>query len=209
MRKTICLAVDDTLKVLAFSLIVLPAIVFVIYQIHPFRVYFSNIPCEFLEVTGKECFGCGGTRAVRSLLIGDLAASVRFNCFPVLCYLAALIYAVAILRQVGSRRLFQLGMGLCFVVMDAVLAQKLYGNFGNSFALWLLLAIHVAAAIGLWVDRVIGAQWVYLAVAVIDSVTVVASDDRILEEYVVGQAFMFNLGLCAVGLMLWYLAREE
>ena len=119
MRKTICLAVDDTLKVLAFSLIVLPAIVFVIYQIHPFRVYFSNIPCEFLEVTGKECFGCGGTRAVRSLLIGDLAASVRFNCFPVLCYLAALIYAVAILRQVGSRRLFQLGMGLCFVVMDA------------------------------------------------------------------------------------------
>ena len=209
MRKTICLAVGDILKVLAFSLVVLPAIVFVIYQIHPFQVHFSNIPCEFLEVTGKECFGCGGTRAVRSLLAFDLAASVRFNCFPVLCYLAALIYVVAILRQIGSRRLFQLGMSLCFVVMDAVLAQKLYGNFGNSFTLWLLLAVHVAAAIGLWGDRVIGAQWIYLAAATIDAVAVVASDDRILEEYVVGQAFMFNLGLCAVGLMLWYLAREE
>ena len=49
-------------------------------------------PCLFRNLAGWECPGCGMTRAVLSLLRGDLAAALHYNrmvvlVFPLLCCL--------------------------------------------------------------------------------------------------------------------------
>lgn len=43
--------------------------------------------CFFHSVTGLDCPGCGTTRALHSLLHGDVAAAFRFN--PMLFVMAA------------------------------------------------------------------------------------------------------------------------
>jgi hypothetical protein len=40
--------------------------------------------CPFKAVTGLDCPGCGGTRAVHQLLTGHLGAAVSFNVLAVL-----------------------------------------------------------------------------------------------------------------------------
>lgn len=47
----------------------------------------KGIPCLFRLVTGLYCPGCGGTRAVRALLAGRLADSLRLH--PLVPYMAA------------------------------------------------------------------------------------------------------------------------
>lgn len=37
--------------------------------------------CTFRRLTGLECPGCGGTRALRSLICGDIGAAIRYNPF--------------------------------------------------------------------------------------------------------------------------------
>lgn len=39
----------------------------------------SPIPCTFYKVTGYYCPGCGGTRALTSLLKGEIRQSFRYN----------------------------------------------------------------------------------------------------------------------------------
>ncbi|GAA2350055.1 DUF2752 domain-containing protein [Saccharopolyspora halophila] len=41
-------------------------------------------PCPFNALTGLDCPGCGGTRAVWSLLHGDLPAALDYNALAVL-----------------------------------------------------------------------------------------------------------------------------
>lgn len=46
--------------------------------------YYDRLPvrppeCGFRTATGLPCLGCGGTRSVRALVSGDLAASISFN----------------------------------------------------------------------------------------------------------------------------------
>lgn len=52
-------------------------------------IWDSGIPCVFHSVTGAYCPGCGGTRAVKALLAGDLAASFRFH--PIIVYTVFII----------------------------------------------------------------------------------------------------------------------
>ena len=37
--------------------------------------------CSFRRLTGLECPGCGGTRALRALICGDIGAALRYNPF--------------------------------------------------------------------------------------------------------------------------------
>lgn len=54
-----------------------------------------GIPCVFQSLTGLYCPGCGGTRAVRSLLKGDLLMSFKYH--PLVLYtIAALIIELII-----------------------------------------------------------------------------------------------------------------
>ena len=51
---------------------------FVLYRFEPTSAGFYP-PCLFRALTGLDCPGCGGTRALHALLHGRIGAAVRFN----------------------------------------------------------------------------------------------------------------------------------
>lgn len=50
-----------------------------------------HAPCVFHLLTGLYCPGCGGTRAVRYLLKGQLGNSVQYH--PLILYMAVIVLA--------------------------------------------------------------------------------------------------------------------
>jgi hypothetical protein len=73
---------------------------------HHVSPYSSQIfpDCIWRQITGWNCPGCGGTRALYSLFSGDVIASVRMNPLVVASYSAAvLIGAQAIASAIGKR----------------------------------------------------------------------------------------------------------
>lgn len=62
-----------------------------------------GIPCLFHLYTGWYCPGCGGTRAVKALLKGDLWLSFQYH--PIILY-TILIFAAAVISW-GFARLFK------------------------------------------------------------------------------------------------------
>ena len=64
----------------------------------------SCLPCGFHAVSGLPCLFCGGTRAARAILHGDLHAAVYLNAlaFPALA-LAAAAVVVLLLEAAAAR----------------------------------------------------------------------------------------------------------
>ena len=62
-------------------------------------------PCIILHLFGVQCPGCGGTRAMYSLLHGDVVTSIAMNPIVVAGYLAVAISLVGIAfgRRGGER----------------------------------------------------------------------------------------------------------
>jgi hypothetical protein len=54
-----------------------------------------NMSCVFLKVFHLYCPGCGGTRALFSLLHGDILASLAYNPLLILTALFVLFYEIA------------------------------------------------------------------------------------------------------------------
>ena len=66
--------------------------VFVTYVIYLLKEYFrQGSPCLFRSLTGLYCPGCGGTRALRFLLKGDVMKSLWYH--PLVGYMAAVMAA--------------------------------------------------------------------------------------------------------------------
>lgn len=66
-------------------------------------------PCPLLHLTGWQCPGCGGTRAMYSLLHGDILGSIAMNPLVVAGYLAVAISLVGVvLGRRGRARTAQL-----------------------------------------------------------------------------------------------------
>lgn len=62
----------------------------------------QGFPCLFRRLTGLYCPGCGGTRALRYLLQGQVMKSLYYN--PLVVYMAAVGAAEGILWIVSRRR---------------------------------------------------------------------------------------------------------
>ena len=75
------------------ALIVVAAATVVLYRYDPARVRFYPV-CVFHALTGLQCPGCGGTRAIHHLLHGDVAGAFRLN---------PLLFAVAPFTAVSLR----------------------------------------------------------------------------------------------------------
>ncbi|MBE5984300.1 DUF2752 domain-containing protein [Lacrimispora sp. AGF001] len=58
--------------------------------------------CIFHSLTGLYCPGCGGTRAVRTLLQGDLRMSVQYH--PLVLYTVIAVLAEGIIRFISKKR---------------------------------------------------------------------------------------------------------
>lgn len=50
----------------------------------------GGFPCVFQRLTGLYCPGCGGTRAARYLLHGEIAKSLQYH--PLIGYMALVIF---------------------------------------------------------------------------------------------------------------------
>lgn len=61
-----------------------------------------GMPCAFHSLTGLYCPGCGGTRAVRELLYGDLRMSFQYH--PLVLYGAAVVLLELV--SWGASRMF-------------------------------------------------------------------------------------------------------
>jgi hypothetical protein len=69
--------------------VVLVAIMVVLYFFNPSLYHFYPV-CQFHRLTGLNCPGCGGTRAVYALLHGDFAEAFHDNAL----FVAGLVAAV-------------------------------------------------------------------------------------------------------------------
>ena len=49
----------------------------------------GGFPCVFQLLTGLYCPGCGGTRAVKYLLRGNIRMSIQYH--PLVCYMAVIV----------------------------------------------------------------------------------------------------------------------
>lgn len=59
------------------------------------------MPCIFQLVTGLYCPGCGGTRAVKYLLTGQIAKSLQYH--PLVLYTAAVVCLEVISAVIAKR----------------------------------------------------------------------------------------------------------
>ena len=55
----------------------------------------GEMPCIFHELTGLYCPGCGGTRAVKALLGGEVLASFFYHPLVLYCAVIAVWFAVS------------------------------------------------------------------------------------------------------------------
>jgi hypothetical protein len=60
--------------------------------------------CPWRHITGWECPGCGGTRALYSLFRGDVFASITMNPIVVASYAAALLLGAQAIAGAISKR---------------------------------------------------------------------------------------------------------
>lgn len=64
---------------------------------------FLLLACNFKEMTGLPCWGCGLTRSALHLAQGDLVASIQFHLFTAPLFLTALAGACAAFAPRGLR----------------------------------------------------------------------------------------------------------
>ncbi len=55
----------------------------------------GEMPCLFLEITGLYCPGCGGTRALKALLRGEILTSILYHPLILYCVMVAFIFAIS------------------------------------------------------------------------------------------------------------------
>lgn len=67
-----------------------------LYVITGFSVLNIKLGCMFNRITGYSCPGCGGTRAIKALISGDILGSLYF--YPPLLY-AVIVYIVFMIRS--------------------------------------------------------------------------------------------------------------
>lgn len=65
---------------------------------------YGHIPCIFYETTGLYCPGCGGTRATKALLRGEVIRSFRYHPFVLYAFLALILYFVILLKYRVDRK---------------------------------------------------------------------------------------------------------
>lgn len=86
-----------------------------------------HLPCFFHLITGLYCPGCGGTRAIKFLLTGQIGKSFLYH--PLVPYAAAVIAAEllsALAAKVTGNRKWYLGREKWFLYLAVVI---LLGNW--------------------------------------------------------------------------------
>lgn len=91
-------------KIILLILALLFPIVIIVVYYSFYNMAGDNALCSFREITGFECPGCGGQRALHLLLHGDISGAFRHNAFfiivlPFLAYFYYMAIRVYVLKQ--------------------------------------------------------------------------------------------------------------
>lgn len=83
-------------------------------------------PCTFKSLTGLECPGCGGQRAIHFLLHGQILTAMRYNLFfvialPFLCLFYIRFVQVYILEQKQFLRSFAFSPYFAYALLIGVI----------------------------------------------------------------------------------------
>jgi len=81
-------------------------------------------PCPVLQLTGWQCPGCGGTRAMYSLLHGDVVQAVAMNPLLPALYLAGGLMIASAISAARARH--RLGNRLALAALGVVVTAGLY-----------------------------------------------------------------------------------
>ena len=104
-----------------------------------------GVPCPFQRFTGLYCPGCGGTRALKALLHGDLLLSLQYH--PLVLYTAVVVAAellsLAVARVTKNPRwylgheLFLVHVAVGIVIVNWEVKNAILVLFGlNPLPLW-------------------------------------------------------------------------
>lgn len=86
-------------------------------------------PCVLLHLTGLQCPGCGGTRALYSLLHGDVLGSLQLNPLVIAGYLAVMLGVSGVFLERSRPRLARwLYAGAATVALAAALWSTVIRN---------------------------------------------------------------------------------
>jgi len=90
---------EKTLYIIGLIGISLILIFLLILNIYNINILDINVPCKLLEKTGYYCPGCGGTRAVKALIKGDIIGSIKYH--PVIIYIVFVFSLFMILNTIS------------------------------------------------------------------------------------------------------------
>ena len=89
---------EKTVYILGIISICVILVFFLILYCLNIDIFHINLPCQIYSATGFYCPGCGGTRAFKYLLQGDILKSLKYHPF--------VIYAV--------------GMGSVYMILNTI-----------------------------------------------------------------------------------------
>lgn len=101
------------------------------YEIN--RIYHIGIPCLFYKLTGYKCPGCGVTRALFSLIKGDIKQAIHYNKILIFMLPFIVIYFgyksyLYVMDKKGNKKIamiFNIWAGILLVI------AVMYGVFRN------------------------------------------------------------------------------
>ncbi len=92
--------IDGILYKIGLISAILAVSVMIVLHVFHINIGIFSYPCLFHYITGYYCPGCGGTRAVKELVHGNLPASIKYH--PLVVY-GLLIYTWYMLSNTVER----------------------------------------------------------------------------------------------------------
>lgn len=101
---------ETALFYIGWALVCLGCGLFLLYALFPHVAASLILPCMVNSLLGIYCPGCGGTRAVVSLLHGDILSSLRYHPFVLYTAIAGGWFLISQTVERLSRRRIPIGM---------------------------------------------------------------------------------------------------
>lgn len=110
-----------------FLAILLPIIVLTFYFIYDANIDGIGVQCSFYQMTGLQCPGCGGQRALHYLLHGEFLKALHSNLLlviglPFLIYLYIIIVKVYGLKNAAYINIPLLGRNFGIITIIVILS---------------------------------------------------------------------------------------
>lgn len=122
------------LLALAIPFVVTALIVF------PPSKYPIYLPCPMYAWTGYHCAGCGSTRAVRALVVGDFYQALAYNPLFVVCLPVLVVFVIrrAVAKSQGDKRPFvTIPNWLVWPAVGLVIVYTILRNIPTPMFVWL------------------------------------------------------------------------